>query len=812
MSRAADPLAAALAYAGWEWPVFPLHEAEHRPDGAWCTCGKRAGKGPGECDRAGKHPRIEHGLNEASTDTDTVRAWWKRWPGANIGVRTGIAPVGAGVWVLDLDLPKPGHVGLTALEYLEAAAVNTGDTAGEWRRTRTAQTGGGGLHLFYRYGPELAAWLDGIRMDGTSNRYTLRNRAGVDDVSGLDTRGDGGYIVAAPGSHASGGRYTWENIGEVRDAPEWLLRLVARPVPAAGPYTPPPGRGETDRERAWVSTALTGICMELAATQEGARNDRLNAASYRIGGYVGAGLIDAAHAENELCAAGLASGLSPGEVSDTVRRALAAGALHPIRPVLEDRRDDYRGGPMPDCDDYRDNAPPPSDDDAPHAEGPDVRQAKDFTEPDDLARWHVKAVLDAMLDPNRPKPAPIAPLPGGYGADRSREIRNDAELLADPFTDVGWPDLTRLIDGWRPDTVAVLVGHTGRGKSSIAVQSAEAAAKAGAPVLYASLEMSAEELACRLLSLRGRPGAAWVGVKRRQYSPEAIRRAADRLIAECPHLYLWAPDSQGRNVEALSRMAAAVSAAGGGGAPLVVLDYVQRCAPAEAEDRRMAVSDLSGRLRDLSRPGSLSPEWPGAAVLALSSTGRHNYKSFDNTAALRMGADLEGSGKESGELEYDAPILLCMTSDLPGEGESDPYEGRMALVRVVKNREGMPGTAWLRFEAARGRFTHTTAPPLPEKAEKGPAGPNEYQRTLSLKAADDKKSKAVLAADGARDKALLAAGDDQAKQAKAHAAHALAVEQARKLRALESAQANERQDLRSTSKQDTKANRSEGRF
>lgn len=371
MSRAADPLAAALAYARWEWPVFPLHEAEHRSDGAWCTCGKRAGKGPGECDRAGKHPRIEHGLNEASTEADTVRNWWARWPGANIGVRTGIAPVGAGVWVLDLDLPKPGHVGLTALEYLEAAAVAAGDTSGEWRRTRTAQTGGGGLHLFYRYGPELAAWLDGMRMDGTSNRYTLRNRAKVNGVNGLDTRGDDGYIVAAPGSHASGGRYTWKNIGEVRDAPEWLLRLVARPVPAAGPYTPPPGRGETDRERAWVSTALTGICMELAATREGARNDRLNSASYRIGGYCGAGLIDAAHAENELCAAGLASGLSPGEVSDTVRRALAAGALHPIRPVLEDRRDDYRGGPMPDRDDYRDNAaPPPGDDDAPHADGP----------------------------------------------------------------------------------------------------------------------------------------------------------------------------------------------------------------------------------------------------------------------------------------------------------------------------------------------------------------------------------------------------------------------------------------------------------
>ena len=80
-------LAAALRYAAAGIAVMPLHA----PTPAGCTCRDGAG-----CGSPGKHPRLRHGLLDASTDARLVRAWWARWPGANVGLVTGTVGVGAG--------------------------------------------------------------------------------------------------------------------------------------------------------------------------------------------------------------------------------------------------------------------------------------------------------------------------------------------------------------------------------------------------------------------------------------------------------------------------------------------------------------------------------------------------------------------------------------------------------------------------------------------------------------------------------------------------------------------------------------------
>ena len=343
---------------------------------------------------------------------------------------------------------------------------------------------------------------------------------------------------------------------------------------------------------------------------------------------------------------------------------------------------------------------------------------------EELQRWHISAVLSRLYD--RDKPTPVAPLPGVEIGPIAVGVRDGAELRAPALGDrAAWPKLARILGSWSADTVAVLVGSTGRGKSSLAVQIAEHAAIKGAPVLYASMEMSAEELACRLLALRGGGRASWAAVKQGAYPVEAVTKAGEELSAVAPWLYLWAPSSEDRNVGALQRMARAVSAVAGGKPPLVVLDYVQRlAAPAGGgsaiDDRRGAVADLSGKLRDLSRPGGMGAAWPGAAVLALSSTARASYATFSSVAGLAVASELDGSGKESGELEYDAPVLLCMTSDKPADGDPEPDAGRLALVRVVKNREGSGGRSVMRFQAARGRFVETDDPIPAAKQEPSP--------------------------------------------------------------------------------------------
>ena len=396
-----------------------------------------------------------------------------------------------------------------------------------------------------------------------------------------------------------------------------------------------------------------------------------------------------------------------------------------------------------------------------NADDPPGEAAEEKKNP--AAPYHVAAVLARMLE--RGEPVPVAPLPGGWGAKAREPAPYAGELTPPVLGDRAvWGTLGGILGGWWADTLAVLVGHTGRGKSSLAVQIAEQAAHDGAPVLYASMEMGGDELIARLIALRGTKAASWSALKRGAYPAAAVAEAGARLVADAPHLYLWAPPSKDRTPDRLAVMARAVAAAAGGRPPLVILDYVQRLAGGGADDRRGAVSDLSGALRDLSRPAL---GWPGAAVLALSSTSRAGYPNFATVEALSMAADLEGSGKESGELEYDAPILLCMTSDKPEDGAGEPSKGRLALVRVVKNREGSTGRASMLFHAARGRFEETEAPPKPEKAASSKASPEEQARKAEDRR-EESLRKALVDARAKREKALLKAGDDKANKDRAN--------------------------------------------
>jgi hypothetical protein len=303
-------LSAALDYAAHRWPVFPVHE----PAGVGrCSCSKGA-----DCERLAKHPRVEHGLLEATTDERQIRAWWSRWPSASIGIRTGEA---AGCWILDIDKGKPGEAKLAELEA----------THGPLPVTQEAVTGGGGRHLLF-------AWPEG-RSIQTRNRL----RIGDARVDGFDVRAEGGYALLAPSRHASGGVYRWTNDAPIADAPAWLLDIVDPPKPSPSTYTPAPAGAETDRHRAYVSKALAGVCSEIAAMTDGRRQMLFDQAR-RFGGYVAAGLVAEERVFGELVAAGRASGTRH-NVERTVADGIRYGLPYPLRPELEDRPMPQRSAP-----------------------------------------------------------------------------------------------------------------------------------------------------------------------------------------------------------------------------------------------------------------------------------------------------------------------------------------------------------------------------------------------------------------------------------------------------------------------------------
>ena len=161
----------ALMYAAqYGWRVFPLHSI----DNGACTCGDAKCTGT----KPGKHPRTPKGCLDATTDTGVIRGWWERWPDANVGIATG-----GGLVVIDVD---PRHGGDDGLVDLRARL-------GELPDTVECLTGSGGRHIYVSVG-------EGV---------TVRNSAGT-LAPGVDIRGEGGYVVAAPSVHTSGRSYAWE--------------------------------------------------------------------------------------------------------------------------------------------------------------------------------------------------------------------------------------------------------------------------------------------------------------------------------------------------------------------------------------------------------------------------------------------------------------------------------------------------------------------------------------------------------------------------------------------------------------------------
>jgi hypothetical protein len=276
-----DVADAAIKLARGGHPVLPLHSIARA---GRCTCGR-------SCASPGKHPRLLHGLKEASAEPAVVAAWWRRWKLANLGLVTGHG----GLFVLDVD----GAEGEDTLAQLEAEH-------GPLPLTRWVRTGSGGRHAYFRSQEHL----------GNSCR-----RVGP----GLDGRGKGGYVLVPPSVHVSGTAYSWMNQDRAAQLPRWLLELLRPPAPPSPAPTSRIGRPRGDYGRA----ALAGEEAMVRMSIPGSRNHRLNAAAFSLGQLVGAGMLDVNEVAGTLLGAAQAAGLSEIEAQRTIASGLTAGQRHP---------------------------------------------------------------------------------------------------------------------------------------------------------------------------------------------------------------------------------------------------------------------------------------------------------------------------------------------------------------------------------------------------------------------------------------------------------------------------------------------------
>lgn len=280
-------LAAAHDYAASGWPVFPTHGIQN----GRCSCNSA-------CSSPGKHPRIKGGLTQATTDHAVIERWFRRWPTANVAIRTGKE---AGLVVVDVD---PDHGGLASLRELIK------DNA-PLPPTMTVATGSGGLHFYFQHpGDE------------------IHNSAGTRLGPGLDVRGDGGYVIAPPSAHISGKPYAWINDITLEAVPNWLHAMIREPERRPRVDLPP-----IVNKDSWAETALRSELNSVTHAPEGRRNYTLNRAAFNLGQIVAGGTLDRSTTSAALVEAGMCSGLSERECLATVASGMRAGQALPRGPA-----------------------------------------------------------------------------------------------------------------------------------------------------------------------------------------------------------------------------------------------------------------------------------------------------------------------------------------------------------------------------------------------------------------------------------------------------------------------------------------------
>jgi len=169
-------LTAALEYAQAGYSVFP-------------------------CLPRGKKPILSNGFHGATKDTALIRAWWDKYPNANIGMPTGEIN---GLVVIDVDQGGQDTLngkGLTIPEGIEQTTPH------------------GSHHLFKHPGHHVRS--------ATGNNI---GEAGA-TFDHVDSRADGGYIIVAPSINNEGDSYTWEIPlleEELTPAPEWWIEALQK--------------------------------------------------------------------------------------------------------------------------------------------------------------------------------------------------------------------------------------------------------------------------------------------------------------------------------------------------------------------------------------------------------------------------------------------------------------------------------------------------------------------------------------------------------------------------------------------------------
>jgi replicative DNA helicase len=255
----------------------------------------------------------------------------------------------------------------------------------------------------------------------------------------------------------------------------------------------------------------------------------------------------------------------------------------------------------------------------------------------------------------------------------------------------GYTDLDKYTSGFQDGNLVIVAARPSMGKTALALNfAANAALHSNVGVAIFSLEMSAEEVAERLLCSEAKVDSKRV---RSGFLQDAdwprITRAAGKLEA-APIFVDESPFVSVLEMRAKARRMASKAPLG-----MIVVDYVQLMEPRDGrqENRAAIVADISRGLKILARE-------VGVPVIACAQLNRGPESRNDKRPLL-------GDLRESGSLEQDADIVMFIYRDSYYHDDS-PDKG-LAEVILAKNRNGPTGNVHLSFLDHCTRFENVAA-------------------------------------------------------------------------------------------------------
>ncbi|HEY0583458.1 MAG TPA: replicative DNA helicase, partial [Chloroflexota bacterium] len=241
----------------------------------------------------------------------------------------------------------------------------------------------------------------------------------------------------------------------------------------------------------------------------------------------------------------------------------------------------------------------------------------------------------------------------------------------------GYMDLDKLLGGFQRTDLIILAARTSVGKTSFALNLAvNAAVKHNATVAIFSLEMSAEQLASRLLSMES--GVDSPRIRSANLNEQETRKldAAMNHLARAP---IWVDDTPSIPIMELRSKARRLAAEHG--LDMIVIDYMQLIASDGSESRVQELAQISRGLKALGRELRVP-------IIALSQLSRAVEQRTPHIPQL---SDL----RESGALEQDADVVLFIYRDEKYNPDSD--KKGVADIIVAKHRNGPTGQIQLLF-------------------------------------------------------------------------------------------------------------------